>query len=154
MNTKIIAAFPGTGKSYIKNNITFLKTSDSDSTSFSWLIKDGEKVRNPKFPTNYISYIKDLYYKNVMDYIFVSTHKEVIQELIDNNLEFVVAYPKRSDKELYLKRYKERGSDSKFIELLDNMFDSFIDDIENRVPEENRIELNHNEYLAKVLDKI
>ncbi|WRM43353.1 hypothetical protein [Staphylococcus phage LY01] len=154
MNTKIIAAFPGTGKSYIKNNITFLKTSDSDLNSFSWSIKDGKKVKDPRFPKNYIHYIKSLYYKNVMDYIFVSTHKEVIQELIDSNLDFVVVYPKRSDKNLYLERYKEKGSDSKFIELLDNMFDSFVDDIEDKIPEENRIELNHNEYLANVLDKI
>ena len=154
MNTKIIAAFPGTGKSYIKNNITFLKTSDSDSTSFSWLVKDGEKVRDPRFPKNYIRYIKDLYYKNVMDYIFVSTHKEVIQELNDSGLEFVVVYPKRSDKEIYLNRYKERGSDEKFIELLDNLFDSFIDDIENNVDESRRIELNHNEYLANIINEI
>lgn len=154
MNTKIIAAFPGTGKSYIKNNISFLKTSDSDSTSFSWVIKNGEKIRDPRFPNNYLTYIRDLYFKNVMDYIFVSTHKEVIQGLNDSGLEFVVVYPKRSDKEIYLNRYKERGSDEKFIELLDNLFDSFIDDIENNVDESRRIELNHNEYLANIINEI
>jgi hypothetical protein len=40
--TRIISAFPGTGKH------TIIKTTlDSDSSLFSWITIDGEKVRNP-----------------------------------------------------------------------------------------------------------
>ena len=61
IRTKIISAFPGTGKSYYhnKNKETTL---DSDSSNFSW-IKDengnNTTERNPKFPQNYIYHIKE-----------------------------------------------------------------------------------------------
>ena len=69
MKTRIISAFPGTGKSYFHNNSEY-STLDSDSSEFSWIINDdGDKVRNPNFPSNYISHIKDNIGK--ADFIFV-----------------------------------------------------------------------------------
>ena len=69
MQTRIIAAFPGTGKSYYhKENPE--TTLDSDSSRFSW-VKDSEgnntKERNPDFPENYISHIKE----NIGKYEFI-----------------------------------------------------------------------------------
>ena len=50
MKTKIIAGFPGIGKSYVFNQRKY-KCLDSDSSLFSWIEKG---VRHPDFPNNYI----------------------------------------------------------------------------------------------------
>lgn len=126
---KVFACFPGTGKtSFFKKHMD-RKISDSDSSHFSWITVDGEKKRNPDFPANYIKHIKGLI-KQEYEIIFVSTHQEVIQALKDAGIEFVVIAPNRDLKDVYLQRYKDRGSDEGFIGLLDRMWDSFLDDIQ------------------------
>ena len=115
--TTIICGFPGVGKSYLFNN-TNLDCIDSDSSKFD----------KKHFPDNYIKHIE----KNIgkVDYIFVSTHSEVLYRL-NNMCEFHVVYPNRELKEEYLQRYRDRGNEESFINLIDNMWDKFIDDIEN-----------------------
>ena len=87
MRTKIISAFPGVGKTtYHKNNPD--TTLDSDSSSFSWIVDEhGNKTRNPHFPQNYIDHIKQNIGK--YKYIFVSSHKEVRDALLDNCILFI-----------------------------------------------------------------
>jgi len=58
MRTRIISAFPGTGKSYYHNKHKET-TLDSDSSNFSLVVENGEKKRNPDFPENYIKHIKE-----------------------------------------------------------------------------------------------
>ena len=115
MRTRIISSFPGTGKTYYycKHADTTL---DSDSSLFSWIEKDGVKVRNPEFPKNYIQHIKD----NIGYYeiILVSSHKEVRDALIENCLFFYLVYPPKGRKDYYIKRFKERGSPESFIKLV------------------------------------
>jgi predicted nucleotidyltransferase len=83
MKTRIISAFPGTGKTYFynKNKET---TMDSDSSQFSG-VKDqngnNTKERNPNFPKNYIEHIKENIGK--YEFILVSSHKEVRNALKD-----------------------------------------------------------------------
>lgn len=138
MKTKIISAFPGTGKSYYHKNHPDT-TLDSDSSQFSWLYdKDGNKcldeegnqIRNPYFPKNYIEHIKSNIGK--YEYIFVSSHEEVREELVDNCLYFYLIYPDYNDKELYIKRYKQRGSPESFIELINNKWEDWIEELEDQ----------------------
>ena len=58
MRTQIISAFPGTGKSYY-HVLHRMRTLDSDSSNFSWVTYDSERVRHPDFPGNYIDHIKE-----------------------------------------------------------------------------------------------
>lgn len=133
MRTKIISAFPGTGKTYYynKNKETTL---DSDSSNFSW-IKDsnGEntKDRNPDFPKNYISHIKNNIGK--YEYIFVSSHKEVRDALLNESIFFYLVYPNRKRKAEFVKRYQDRGNAEGFINLVNSKWDDWIDEIE--IPE-------------------
>jgi hypothetical protein len=124
MRTKIVSAFPGTGKStFFRNNKD--KSIDSDSSEFSWVIdENGNKVRNPDFPRNYIQHIKENIGK--YEYIFVSSHKEVRDALVDNCIFFYLAYPSRDRKEEFIKNYKARGDDDKFIELVEKNWDNWI----------------------------
>lgn len=127
MRTKIISAFPGTGKTYFyRNNIDICI--DSDSSDFSWIIDDdGNKIRNPEFPSNYIEHIKD----NIgeYEYILVSSHKVVRDALLNNCIFFYLIYPNYTLKELYLQRYKDRGNDQNFIDLVDKNWMDWIDEI-------------------------
>lgn len=124
MRTRIISAFPGTGKSYYHNK--YPKTTlDSDSSNFSWIYpKEGKKVRHPDFPNNYIKHIKDNIGK--YNYIFVSSHKEVRDALLNECIFFYLIYPRFSDRDFYMKRYEDRGSPEGFINLINNNWHDWI----------------------------
>lgn len=130
MKTKIIAGFPGTGKStyHRKHPDTTL---DSDSSSFSWIITDEGKIRNPDFPSNYIEHIRSSLDSNKYDYIFVRTHKEVRDALTDAGIPFIIAYPPFYEKDRFLKKYKLRGSPQAFIDLIDKNWNEWIADLDN-----------------------
>lgn len=117
--TLLISAFPGTGKSYFFKN-SKKKVLDSDSSTFD----------KSEFPDNYIKHIKE----NIgeADVIMISSHKEVRDALVKNDMKFILVYPERELKDEYIERYKERGNDPKFIELLDKNWDSWITELENQ----------------------
>lgn len=138
----IISAFPGTGKSYYCRNYphgshqgpgiswsTPPEALDSDSSSYSWIqIPDGERVRNPQFPHNYIQHIREAHEAGKL--VFVSSHKEVRDALVAEGLPFLVIYPHKSLKGEYLKRFEERGSPQGFIDLLDQKWNEWIDELD------------------------
>lgn len=133
-NTKIISAFPGTGKTYCCNKYkgTNVKILDSDSSEFSW-IKDkngnNTKERNPKFPNNYIEHIKENIGK--VDIIFVSSHDIVRKALKDNNIDYILVYPCVYYKDIYIDRYIKRGNNENFINFIDKNFKKFINEMDN-----------------------
>lgn len=129
--TMVIAAFPGTGKSFcVKNeNDKFNGILDSDSSNFSW-VKDSNgnntTERNPDFPNNYIKHIKENIGK--VEVIFVSSHKEVREALEREGIEYILVYPNVFQKDDYIKRYKNRGSSDKFVRLLEANWDEWINE--------------------------
>ena len=129
--TMVIAAFPGTGKSYCTKSEAdkFNGVLDSDSSNYSW-IKDSEgnntTERNPDFPNNYIKHIKDNIGK--VEVIFVSSHKEVREALEREGIEYILVYPNIFQKDDYIKRYKNRGSSDKFIRLLETNWEEWINE--------------------------
>ena len=154
---KVISAFPACGKTtYYKmwsqyslenvwrkdkngeqayredGSIVGEKIIDSDSSNFSW-VKDehgnNTNVRNPEFPQNYINHIKEK--METEDVIFVSSHEVVRKALEENGIEYHIFYPRKDQKEEWIRRFKERGNDERFIEFISTNWDNFIDDIEN-----------------------
>jgi len=119
-----VSAFPGVGKTtyHINNPNTTL---DSDSSGFSWIVNEGgEKVRNSEFPQNYINHIKENIGK--YKYIFVSSHKEVRDALLDDCIFFYLVYPGSDRKEEFIKRYRDRGNDENFIKLVDSKWNEWM----------------------------
>ena len=133
LNTKIIAGFPGIGKTYFTNavdnekrdilaaNLRTLKVLDLDSSDFSW--------KNDAFPWNYIEAIKENVGK--YDIIFVSTHQSLLTNLLKEKLDVVIVYPDKRLKAEFIKRYKDRNNSDSFIKFIDNKWDQFIDYIDN-----------------------
>lgn len=147
--TKVVAGFPGTGKSYMfRNNTDNLVLLDSDSSIFSWISKG---VRNPIFPQNYMEHIKENL--GVADVIFVSTHDTVIKALQENGIPFTLVYPTKELKEIYLSNYAQRGNDAQFIEFIKNNWDNFITNM-MKTECQQRIELKKGQYIKDIIEQI
>lgn len=147
--TQVIAGFPGIGKSYYKKKMKDSNVLDSDSSKFSWDKKDKSK-RNPDFPKNYIEHIKSNIGK--VDVILVSTHDEVREELEKNDIKYTLVYPDASLKDEYVERYKDRGSDDKFIKFISDGWDKMIKNLESeKFPKHKK--LKKGEFLADIIEK-
>lgn len=140
MGSILISGFPGIGKSYLVNNLPEGVCSDSDSSQFN----------KKDFPHNYIKHIKSLMGK--VDIILISSHEEVRKALVSNKMEFILVYPKRELKGDYLNRYKERGSPEAFINLLDNKWDEWMDELESQKGCRHVV-LNKGQFLKDVIRK-
>lgn len=121
--TLVISAFPGTGKTYCYKQ---LKKDDTRTV----LDSDSSKFPKDDFPRNYIEHIKSKI--NVVNTIFVSSHKDVRDELVKEEIKFLLIYPDRDLKEEYKQRYIERGSPDNFIQLLDKNWDNWISELEEQ----------------------
>lgn len=154
--TLVISAFPACGKTYCFNNAKDRYTMlDSDSSNFSW-IKDANgnntDQRNPDFPANYIQHIKDNIGK--VDIIFVSSHANVRQALRDAGINVIYIYPDKKLKKEWIRRFKERGNDEKFISFISSHWNEFIDELDSESCE-LRFKFTHpNYHIHDIIDRI
>lgn len=122
-NTMLVAAFPGTGKSHYVNygegSGYMLQGFATDS--------DSSKFDKANFPANYIEHIKQKISEGYAR-VFISSHKDVRNALVENRLPFVLIYPSKELKEEYLERYKQRGNNEKFIQLVSDNWDNWLDE--------------------------
>jgi len=138
IDTMIISAFPGCGKShYFRNNKDKIVL-DSDSSTFD----------KSDFPRNYIEHIKSNIGKT--DTIMVSSHKEVRDALVENGIFFTLVYPEPSIREEYVQRYIDRGSPESFVKLLTTNWDSWISELEEQRGCD-KIKLKKGQYLSDVI---
>jgi hypothetical protein len=139
----LVSAFPGTGKSYYcygdADYIPQGFCTDSDSSKFD----------KSNFPQNYIEHIKQKINEEYAR-IFISSHKDVRDALVLNNLPFVLVYPSKELKDEYIQRYKDRGNADGFIQLINSNWDNWLDDCKQQT-DCYHIELESNEFIANVL---
>lgn len=115
-NTLVISAYPCCGKTYaFEHYQEVYSILDSDSSNFSWIYKDGEKVRNPDFPNNYIEHIKENLGK--VDVIFVSSHLQVREAMAEADIPYITVYPKHHLLNEWVGRMYRRGSTDEFIKF-------------------------------------
>lgn len=109
------------------------------------------KVRNPEFPNNYISHIKENIGK--VDYIFVSTHEEVRKALADAGINFILVFPEHSCRAEWVGRCFLRGSGERFCSLIADNWDYWLSQMWAEVELDNRSYycLKHNEFLENAL---
>lgn len=143
--TKIVSAFPGTGKTYFCNH-TNLKVTDSDSSNYSRIKKN---VKNPDFPNNYIIHIKDCIGR--FDIILISSHEVVRTALGKEELEYSLVYPCIGLKKDYIERFKQRGSSKEFITLVSDNWNKWISELEQQV-NCSHFKLGKGQYLSDILN--
>ena len=151
--TKIIAGFPGVGKSHFFQRSASAGNHllDSDSSKFSWMMTPEGRVRHPEWPNNYIEHIKANIGKAPL--IMVSTHKEVRDALIANELPFTLVYPSLQIKDEYIQRYVARGDNDAFVKLLEQHYDAWISELMAQKGCAH-VALRSGQYLSDVIDRL
>lgn len=139
----LVSAFPGTGKTYYVNSYPEYQPQDFSCDS------DSSKFDKSDFPDNYIKHIKEKMSEGYAR-IFISSHKDVREALVNNGLEFTLVYPEKVLKNEYLDRYKERGSPEQFIKLVSDNWDNWLDELKNQ-KDCKHIELKSGQYLSNVM---
>ena len=131
--TLIISGFPLVGKSWLfqHQNKLGLKVADSDSSLYSWVYDgNGNKTtqRHPDFPNNYMADIKAAIEARELDIIMVSSHAQVRQALLDNGINFVMAYPDTGEdaKQKGLYKYDHREKNGFTREFLESNYESMV----------------------------
>lgn len=162
-HTKIISAFPGTGKSYLtKRYVDGIDKDiimvDSDSSKYSWLHnknRNKTKTRNPNFIEDYMNSIKEEI-KNKPDIIFTSTHEDILNAIHnDPSLRFrhMVILPDISLKDTYIQRYKDRLIEQPDhpltnIKLIEDNWEKWLTDIRNSPNKYNIILIDRPSYMT------
>lgn len=147
-NKLIISGFPGVGKSYFteKAKTSVLKN------CFEVYDSDSSKFPKENFPKNYVDYLENFYKtpdkEELIKIHFISTHKEVLDELEKRNIGYIIVYPDISLKEEYLNRYKTRGNNDSFIKLLSDNWEMWIKSLEERKADKHK--LNSGEVMTNI----
>lgn len=139
-NTKIYCVFSGCGKTYFNKN--------EKNKIVLELDKDQSRFLKQDFPNYYIQYVRENIGK--VDIILVSSHKEIRDALINNNIDFTLVYPNKNLKEYYKENYLKRGSTQLFVDVMDRNWDNWIDDLKQQKCYE-KIELQKDEYLSDLI---
>ena len=149
MKTHVVSVFPACGKTYMVESCKDLKILDSDSSNFSWYYPNGElstKVRNPEFPDNYITYIKNNIGK--YDYIFVSSHDDVRYAMDEAGIEYSVVFPDDDLLDEWIGRCYRRSNNGFPIEVLIKNWDNWIEGMKASARTHNFAVLTHGKYLS------
>lgn len=147
IKTMVVSGFPGTGKSYFVN---YGEGSGYMPQGFA-VDSDSSKFNKSEFPDNYIKHIKSGI--GVHRIIFVSSHKEVRNALVENNIFFTLVYPDLELKKEYINRYKKRGSDDGFIDFISDNWNNFLNDLRYQKGC-NHLVLKENEFMSNTLELI
>lgn len=122
----VVAGFPGIGKTTMcgdKEKGKYLV--DSDSSSYSWIVKDGEKVRNPNFVQDYCEHIlEEIRNKKI---VLCSTHYQILEHLVKLGQNLTVVIPSKDRKEEFLEIYTRRGD--VFKDAVMENWDKWLDDL-------------------------
>jgi hypothetical protein len=139
--TILVSAFPGIGKSYATDVLRKAghNVSDSDSSLFP----------KTSFPQSYLAHIKTLIEQGNIDYLFISSHKDVREGLEEMGLKYYLMYPdpKQDLKEEFMERYIQRGSPPAFLELMSKQFEIFVESCAQPTPNSIHIPVGAGEYL-------
>ena len=167
--TLIVSAFPGCGKTFLyeAQNATFsiygtnktISFIDSDSSSYS---------KTPDWEYRYALDIKSKL--GTVDFIFISQHAKVLEELHKLGIDYVTIYPNNTDelsdkermliKQQWFGRFVLRDNShikdfSKWLSALKENYDNWtsIEQIKKMKPLKYYL-LNQNQYTSDILDRL
>jgi len=155
----IISAFAGSGKSYATKQLE--NAIDLESSDYQWIYEDDvtddvearkgidNRKKNPNFIKDYVDAIERV--KDEYDQVFIAAQPAVLEELVNRNIPFTVAYPTKDSKDTYIQRYIDRGNNEQFVNLMDTNFYNFVDDMMNNKAASKHIVIGQNKHLLDYL---
>ena len=136
-NTKICAAFCGTGKSYLCNNFP-----NEYIEIECWNYRQGD------FPNNYVDDVVDAIGKT--KYIFISTDTLILKELNKRGYEINLYYPENELRNEYLDRFLHRNSPHDFIGAIMKYWNVWLNELKEQHYCNHNV-LQTGEYLQNIL---
>lgn len=123
----IICGFPGVGKSTAAAKSKEIV--DCESTSFHYL-PGNLTTENPNWVKDYVDHIGDLSSNLGYQYVLLSCHKAVREELARRGVPYVIVAPSSYCRSEYMARYLKRGDSVKFIKNVYDNWAKWLDEIE------------------------
>jgi len=155
----IIAAFAGTGKTtlaalYPQTVVDFVcmpyKYLLEQGVSYTEASKaDPSLILHDDWPLNYVHAIKQNLSGGKI--LLIPPDCYVLSFLMNEGLDYTLCYPQRSAKEIYRKRFLDRGNTEEFLDIFIGKWDSFLDSIE-MYQYGRHIVLQPNQFLGDVID--
>lgn len=144
----IYSCFAGIGKTTL--SLVHPQFVDLESSDYQWiyptetenLTKEerkgiADKQKYPDFPGNYIDAMLECEAQGFD--VLIAAQQEVLQELEKRNIPYAVVTPSKELKAEYIERYRKRGNNEAFVQLMESNFERFVDSMLN------------NEYASKVI---
>jgi len=160
----IIAAFAGTGKTALARMYP-QKAVDFVSMPYKYYLKDtGDNARQPEdeackadfnnimredWPDNYVAAIIESMRDGKI--LLIPSAWNVLARLKAKNIPYYLCYPRRDSKEIYKKRFLDRGNTEDFIDIFIGGWDGFMDTLEGDTYGRRIVMLPH-QYLIDVID--
>jgi hypothetical protein len=130
---RIICGFPGVGKSQLVKSInerySGKRTIDADAevvSKYHWIDNDRSKGAQAEWPNNYLDFIKKC--ANTYEYVFVSTHTEILDALcksvLENNVLIVTPSIDRYDE--FMVNYENRGTSPELRKRISDNWEKWI----------------------------
>lgn len=157
----IIAAYCGTGKStfaamypdkvtdFVCMPYKYFLNSVGNHLDSESCKANPENIMRPDWPLNYAAAIKDAC--NNGKHLVIPSDILVLSLLRGESIPYILVYPQRNAKEVYFKRFVDRGNTEDFINIFIGFWDNFLVSLEND-PCENHIVLKPNQFLSDVID--
>ena len=157
MKGTLIAGFGAIGKTTLSKK--YENVIDLESSSYKYIIDEelqklneeerkGLKNRqlNPAFPKNYYNDI--IFNLSRYDIVLISMHKEIIELLEQNNIDYFVVYPEENMIEEIIERAKRRGNNQEFITGIKDAYHRLFPKNSKNV-----IRIKQGQYLEEILIK-
>lgn len=145
MNKNIIlACFSGMGKTTAASNERYI---------------DVQKIIEEKYGTEdkqkyYVSTIIDLLEKNSNKVLLINTYSNVLNELKNNDIEYIIISPDINIKNNFMERYQERNDDSFFIKRKLNFFENKVRALVHRQCEYIVVIKNSDVFLLDIIENV
>lgn len=150
--TTIIVAFAGTGKTTAAKSSCW-NVLDSDSDNFEWIRANGEKIKNTRWPQNFIDHPAQELEAGTHDAVLLSAYIDLLPAIsakVQTPLIFV--YPSLHMKDEFETRYRNRGNPDWLVNFLIDNFDTWITALMGM--EGEHVVLQPGQYLSDVLPSI
>ncbi len=158
----IIAAYAGTGKTYFSKQK--YDAVDFVCMPYKYYLPDGllsvEESESKKadlsldmhkdWPENYIKAVINQY--NESRYVIIPPIMPVLEALRNEDIPYILCYPERGAKEVYERRYRERGNTDNFLDVFIGHWDHFMDVMEKDSGEHHMV-MKTDEYLTDLYSK-
>lgn len=155
----IYSGFAGVGKTYAAE--THPDIVDLESSQYQWVNaktktieanKSQYSAKNPAWPGNYVDDIVKTAKSG--KHVLISAQPELLEVLAKNDIPFITVTPDVGDKEAYIQRYIDRGNPKKFIDMMTNHFEEYIDDMDKNFDAIAHIKLHRFAFISSIFDDI